>query len=154
MSDIDTQIRELREFHAQATERGSRYVTLLLAAGFAAFFTEWSGFRPRLSREIILLTGGMMGVSLLAFMGFEILKAFHLSMQTLRMNEALDGVTAENFAGRMVAEKALADREMALQGRIWPGVFILTVAAGMGAAAILTVAGLFGAAGLLRTACA
>lgn len=145
----DARLEKLRAYYADVFERGQRYTGFLIAAGFAAFFTIWGGFRPIMPSWAILLTGAMIGTALILFIGYEIWKGRCMSIQAARLSAALLKATPATFDSIMAAENAISTRESLEANRLWPWVFYSTVVLGIGAAVLSALFGFLGAARLL-----
>jgi hypothetical protein len=138
------------EFYNNSVAQATRYTTVLIAAGFAAFFTVWNGFRPLLPTWVILLTGSLIGAALILFIAYEIYKAAVSSNLNSQMANALLGADATTFDTIMSTLSSMGNREGLRQARIWPWIFYPNVALGIGAAVLLVVFGLLGSTGLLK----
>ena len=127
------------EFATATFDKAAVYTTVVIAAGYAGFFTIWGWIKDYLLQWEMLTTALLIGFSLLAFVCWEIYVMWLLSRRGVK-NAVL--ITTPNADFEQVAEQdkvgghAEAQRLM----HIWPIVFWLTTGPGILGGIILLLA--------------
>lgn len=124
--------------HAQLYSQGRDYTNFILVAGYAAFFALWSGMAGDIASHLRLWSGGLMGVSLLLFISWELVVMYNRMLAGNRLATVLaPSGYPDDFEARWdEAATAISRRELRSL-RLWPYVFFPSVVTGLTGAAIL-----------------
>ena len=124
-------------------QKGRDYTNFIIAAGYAAFFALWVDVAPDIDREARLLSGGLMAISLVAFIVWELVKAVGVMQEGDRIATAI---------WRSKSRSELAQRTREAQSQInvadikreelWPAFFITSTLTGFIAGVVLALAAL------------
>ena len=121
--------------------KGREYTNFIIAAGYAAYIALWTGVAKDLDPAARLLSGGLIAISLISFLTWEITKMVAL------MNEGGDLARALRTArtrAELAEEVQLAidmeeARNIALH-EFWPLPFYLSLVTGLVGALLLAIA--------------
>lgn len=111
-----------------------RYSSLILVAGYAAFFTMWSSVKNDLSKPAMFASGLLATASVCLFLSFEVAKMFLTQRLTVRISNAFNKADASTPT---TVFRDVIDSESKRASRIWPFFFWPTILSGFGAGAIL-----------------
>lgn len=108
----------LAAYHARLLEASSGYNQIVVLGGYAGFFTVWAATAPDLPRWLVLLTGGLMSISLAIYVGWTVTGMVMLRNHTQRMmNEIGKGI--EGFLERVEAAEAKSIAASSKLMRFW-----------------------------------
>ena len=85
----------LLKIQKQEYEDGTKYTQLVLGLGYAAFFTIWSGTRDQLTKIQVVSSAGLMTISLVAYVVFEVQQ---MILRTTRLRRLTDAIAANPAA--------------------------------------------------------
>lgn len=135
--------RTVRTLHflAGSMSQGRDYTNVIVVAGYAGFFGLWAGMAGDVSAGPRLLSGGLMGFSLLCFIAWELAKMVQLAEGSKIMYRAISGAATMEDLKRQVdlAEDEIRIWETRLYG-MWPVSFYPSVVTGIAGAGVLIVA--------------
>ena len=95
----------LAAYHARLMEASSGYNQIVVLGGYAGFFTVWAATAADLPRWLVLLSGGLMGISLAIYVGWTVVGMIMLRAHSQRMmDEIAKGI--EGFFERVEAAEA------------------------------------------------
>ena len=120
--------------------RGRDYSNFIIAAGYAAFITLWAGTAKDIGSEARLLSGGLLGTSLIVFLAFEITKMVANMREQQVLSDAIWGSSSrQDLADRVRnASEMISMRDVMIHD-IWPLVFIGSLVPGLVGAGLLTI---------------
>lgn len=132
MSQHNAQIEATRAFLDQAHGHASTYSTVIIGAGYAGFFALWNMVDKSLAPWAHALSGILIGLSLLLFVGWETTKMIWTSVEHVRLQKLLvDGtLTWPAF------QEALKTHGRRV-GVVWVFFLVPTMAFGFSAGAVL-----------------
>ncbi len=129
-----SEISILESINAAQYDQAARYTSVIIVAGYAAFFAMWSSVKDDLSRVCVLWAGVLMMVSIVLFVGFEVSKMILMGIAHQRVMRAAEGVRAPHLASAIQDVIAVENRRIL---RLWKWALVPTVVFGFGSAAIL-----------------
>lgn len=140
---LDEQVHEMRrqseveaskEIQSAHFDAASRYVSVIMVAGYAAFYTMWGSMKADLPRHLVLWAGLLMSASTAMFVGFEVVKMTVLAFAHGRiMKAAAHADVAVTHSSMRDVSKAHNRR----LNRLWWYGLVPTASLGFGAAGIL-----------------
>lgn len=77
-------------YQSRMLEASSSYNQIVVLAGYAGFFTIWSATADDLPRWLVLLSGALMGISLIVYVGWTVIGMILLRSQMQRLLDALN----------------------------------------------------------------
>jgi hypothetical protein len=98
---IDEAIIDDRTF-----DRAKSYEQLIIGLGYGAFFALWGTIASKIPRSEALISAGLMGVSLVCYLGFHVWLMVWAQTWQLRINEATSRAEL-NFSGRLTEFRKL-----------------------------------------------
>ena len=123
--------------------KGRDYTNFIIAAGYAAYIALWTGVAKDLDAAARLLSGGLLAVSLLSFLAWEITKMVGLMNDGHRIAVALQtGTTRKDLADAVQAALDEEEVQSVLFDNLWPLSFYTSLFTGLVGAAILAIAAL------------
>lgn len=124
-------------------QKGREYTNFIIVAGYAAFFALWTDVAKDIDRESRLLSGGLLGLSLVLFIAWEIVKMATNAREGRLLSEAIWGASSrDDLANRSRnAERQINAADMFVHD-LWPAIFIPTVLSGLVGALVLVLAAL------------
>ncbi|NRQ42537.1 hypothetical protein HRH59_08110 [Rheinheimera sp. YQF-2] len=126
-------INVAKEVVAHAYGKANSYTNVIIAAGYVGFFTLWGSLKNDLPLWAILVSGALILISLLIFIGFEIYKMISSSVQMHRISKRLQTPDMGTLAAIQQIE-----RESSLRNaKVWVFAVIPTVVTGFGAGLVL-----------------
>ena len=128
-------------YMAAAFAKGRDYSNFILAAGYAAFFALWTGVAADIDKPSRLLSGALLGASLITFIVWELLKAYETALEGDRLHRAIwDSTSREELAAMTrTLESDLATRSVILNN-LWPMMFIFSSLTGLVGGIVLVIA--------------
>lgn len=75
----------LGSYHSRLLEASSGYNQIVVLGGYAGFFTIWAAIASDLPRWLVLLTGGLIGVSLIVYVGWTVSSMIMMRSHMQRM---------------------------------------------------------------------
>jgi hypothetical protein len=130
-------------YQSRLLEASSGYNQVVVLAGYAGFFTIWSAVRDDVPHWLLLISGALMGVSLIIYVAWTVwgmvLKQTHIQ----RMIEEI-AKGPEGYLARVQAAEAKNVAEVAGYSKIWKPVVWSSGLTAL-AAAILVASGAFAA---------
>jgi hypothetical protein len=93
--DPPVAVDSLLKIQKQEYEDGTKYTQLVLGLGYAAFFTIWSGTRDQLTKIQVVSSAGLMTISLVAYVVFEVQQ---MILRTTRLRRLTDAISANPAA--------------------------------------------------------
>lgn len=128
---------------AEVFAKARDYTNVIIVAGYAAFFGIWAGLVHDVPAWVRLAAGGLMAVSLLLFVSWELLVMHRRVASGARLGAVLKDIAYpadfEAAWDEAVAENARRDLRLA---RFWPLIFYPTCATGLIGGGILGFAAL------------
>ncbi len=123
-----------------AYARGRDYSNFIIAAGYAAFIALWAGTAKDIGVEARLLSGGLLGLSLIVFVAFEIVKmAANMREQQVLSDAVWHAASREDLADRVRnASELISMRDLMIHD-IWPLVFFGALIPGLLGAGLLAI---------------
>lgn len=133
-------IKELLiEVQSAAYGYATTYTTVVIFGAYAALFTVWSHSKEALSESETARVAMLMGISVIAFVGFEVLKMLVTSREFMRIRALL--VNEHPPAVFLEKREALARSQNLFAQRvllpIWVFTLLVTIITGFGAAFLL-----------------
>lgn len=129
-----SEIEAMKEVNDAQYDASARYVSVIIVAGYAAFFTMWGSVKENLPRPCILWSGLLMIISIILFVGFEVIKMIFTAISHQRI------LRAAQEAHRSPTPSVIKDvvNQQSRQFlRLWKFVLVPTVVTGFGSAGIL-----------------
>ncbi|QIF82567.1 hypothetical protein [Brevundimonas sp. 'scallop'] len=134
----DARIDRLQARHLDAVSKGKDYTNFVIAAGYAAFFGLWAGVASDIGVRPRCAAAALMGVSLMMFIGWEILSMYQRGKAAKAFNDlCFDVLPRDEFEQKWDAAIATEHRISNWYIRAWTWVLWPTVATGLSGAAIL-----------------
>jgi hypothetical protein len=123
--------------------RGRDYTNFIIAGGYAAYIAVWTGVAQDIPALYRLFSGGLIAISLLAFLSWELVKMVHLMKEGHIIAAALEtpGTRADLASAVQDARNWLEVREVGLHA-MWPFAFYISVITGLVGGALLAIAAL------------
>jgi hypothetical protein len=125
----------------QATyDSGTAYLNVVTLGGYAAFFGLWSLLGNDIPLKLKFWSGLLIGVSVLLFVGFEIIKAAVLHWQLRKLLQASKTppqTPLQVLHERQAAWDSAQQTTVKVVVGIWCVVFPVTILTGMGGALVL-----------------
>lgn len=122
-------------------DKAAAYTNVITVVGYAGFFGLWQLAKEHLSRGAVLWSAFFMGVSILAFLSFEIYKVTTLQLSLARAQSRLpkpgDGATPEAVLAHLREIDRAARSAQARMIPIWTAAFVVCVVTGLAGAGIL-----------------
>jgi hypothetical protein len=132
-------------FHRTATA----YNAAMMGAGYAALFTIWNGTRHRLPDHAVLLSGALLGVSLMIYVLFELGKMAAWGSNAHEFSDLTEkAYTTADFERRWAEAQARQNRAITIANKFQPLAFWGSVITGFAAATLLAYAAFAGPLGL------
>jgi hypothetical protein len=128
----DKQIKALQELATQLQSNSNGYTNLVLVAGYAGFFTFWATLSNTLPQWLYLLTGLLIISSLLAFIGWEVIKMIWSTLYFNRVQRDLSRNPGRETVARF---QNSIQQFVRASNRVWIWFLVPTVALGFGAGA-------------------
>lgn len=126
---------------AELLTRGRDYTNFIIVAGYAAFFGLWAGLAQDLSSLVRLSAGGLMSISLLLFVSWELVAMHHRIASANRLGRVLSETTyPDDFESKWRQACARNARNEFKFIQLWPWVFYPTCFTGLLGGGILGVA--------------
>ncbi|CAN5391826.1 hypothetical protein BH10PSE4_BH10PSE4_23590 [soil metagenome] len=134
---LDKRLAHVKEIFAL----GQGYNQVLIGLGFAAFLTIWAKAAPSLPRADVLLTGGLLAVSLCVFVAFHLTVMVIRSLVSMALGKKLikGDLDAEGVIGAFAENDMAQIRATGWILRLWPVIFGVSTATGLGGAGYLAV---------------
>lgn len=129
-----------KEITSLTYDRGSVYTTAVVAAGFAGAFAIWANLHAEIPRIQNIIVGGLLALSLAAFVSYEVFKVFQLTGILRRRGAAFALAPIEALALLRRIDEEERQKLPAVQ-TAWRLTFLFTVVTG-GAAAVILLANL------------
>jgi heme exporter protein D len=126
----------LAEFQSRIFDTSTAYNQLIAIGGYAAFFAVWSAVAKEIDRIVLLISGGLIVVSLLVYVTWTVVNMYRVQSA----NMATLGTFAkgpEGFEERYKAAVADGHGKNAKLAKFWLPVVWLAGMSGFGAAALL-----------------
>jgi|GEM_PF-2022482 hypothetical protein len=124
-------------------QKGRDYTNFIIVAGYAAFFALWSDVAKDIDRASRLLSGGLLGLSLVLFITWEIVKMVTNAREGHLLSEAIWGArNREDLALRSRDAERQINLADVFAHDLWPAIFIPTVLSGLVGALVLVIAAL------------
>lgn len=121
--------------------KGRDYTNFILVAGYVALLTLWAGVAKDIAPVWRLSSGGLIVISLLSFLTWEIVKMVHLMNEGHVIGQALafKGSRAD-FAREIQWAKDKLQLDEARLHDLWPAPFYIALTSGLTGAALLAIA--------------
>lgn len=139
---------DLREFYdsllsyqSKALENSAAYNQVIILAGYAAFFAVWSTVADQIPQWVMLLSGALMVISVIVYVGWTVVGMVVLQSYNARMVAELSK-GYEGFYSRLAA---VEEQGLRLRGRLlkrWLAVVIVAGSTALVAAVLLASASL------------
>ena len=134
----DARIGRHVAFQAERETKAKEYTNFVIVAGYAAFFALWSGIASDLTVRMRCVTVAMMAVSLIVFIGWEILTMVVRGRSAAAFNKiSFDVEPNDDFDTQWDLARAEAARIEHRYHALWPWFLGTSVVTGMAAAAVL-----------------
>jgi hypothetical protein len=142
-------LQEAAAFTEKTFEKGQAYNTAIILAGFGGLFALLAATRDLMPKPWLAAIAGLIGISLLFFVGYVIYNMFIMSFAMLRSaKKQLENVLSlHRKAGVDTSSVQKALSTLRLNMWIWLVVWIVSVATGASAAALML---FFYATGILK----
>lgn len=132
------EIGRLRRIEMAITMGHSRiYAAVIVFGSYGAFFTLWVGVKALVPEWAVLISGIMIGASVVSFILFEIVQVYDISVKAFEesaINKITDPVKfSEAYDDRI--RMALA--EQSAGKKFWQATYWISVVAGFGGAIVL-----------------
>ncbi len=123
--------------------KGRDYTNFIIVAGYAAFFALWTDIAKDIEPAPRLLSGGLLGISLVLFITWEIVKMVINAREGRLLSEAIWLASDRNdLAVRAKDAEHQINLENMFVHDMWPAIFIPTVLCGIVGALVLVIAAL------------
>jgi ferric-dicitrate binding protein FerR (iron transport regulator) len=130
-SDVqyDKQVQAALEITSRMQSGHAAYTNLVIAAGYAAYFTLWSTLKSDLPNRLYSLSGLMITLSLLIFMSWEITKMIWSAVAFHNIEKRLASRSASPEAVTKWQQEILSfDRQVS---RVWIWFLVPTILFGL-----------------------
>lgn len=128
-------------FHIEANKTARHYTNIIMVAGYAAFFALWSSVSKDLDSKERLLIAGLLSISLISFVAWEIAKSYVTMMQSDLISTAIwKSTSRSDLAGSVEnLERNISLQDQKLQS-FWPLSYFTSVSTGLTGGALLAIA--------------
>jgi hypothetical protein len=131
----DKSIAMLMQLNEKQMSHATNYTNLILVAGYAGFFGFWTTLSGRLPGKVYALTGLLALLSLILFIGWEVVKMVWTNVHLRHTNTILtDPKTKGKHAQLWEASTALYSVNV---HRVWLCFLVPTLITGLGAGTLL-----------------
>jgi hypothetical protein len=138
--DHDRQLQAAHDLVAKIYSQSISYTNLIMVVGYAGLLTLWSKLKPDLPPALFSLTGLLIGLSLVLFISWELVKMVGGHLKIRRLQKSLEG--AKPGPGTIARFQNELQGYEAGWAKLWPWFFIPTLISGIGASLLLL--GFFG----------
>ena len=128
--EYDKQIKAAQELTTQLQSNATAYTNLVLVAGYAGFFTFWATLSSKLPPWLYVVTGLLIIVSLLAFIGWEVTKMVWSALHLNKVQQDLSGKPGPEVLAQF---QSSLQRFAKASNRVWVWFLVPTVVCGFGA---------------------
>lgn len=122
-----------QEAYNRFREHEQRYANTILLLGYGGFFALWASTAARMPKTPFGIAGGLMVLSLITFLSFELAKTFAASLALSR--EGKPGKEGHKISPQ--AALTLAEEWMGRVTKWWPWAFAFAVITGFSAGGIV-----------------
>ncbi|MGQ7817250.1 hypothetical protein ACUTAH_16550 [Metapseudomonas furukawaii] len=129
--EVDKQIEAIQQLNEKIVSSSVNYTNFILAAGYAGFFAFWATLSERIPAGIYALTGLLILLSLVLFIGWEIIKMVWGAVHMRRISTLLAGQKGPHIVAQY--EAAYASYQQRTHA-VWVFFLVPTVVTGLGAA--------------------
>lgn len=124
-------------------QKGRDYTNFIIAAGYAAFFALWVDMAADIERAPRLLSGGLMTLSVVTFVMWELVKAVGVMRDGDRIATAIWQSSSRAELPRRAREaERLINIDDVKREELWPAFFLTSTITGFVAGAVLALAAL------------
>lgn len=129
----------LLDVQSQAYGHATTYTAVIIFGGYASLFTIWTYTKDHLSETMTYWVALLLGISVLAFVFFEVFKMLLLSREMLKIRGLLVQKLPPAVLLRRYEELSQESNFLVLKIflPIWVVVLIITITSGVGAAVLL-----------------
>lgn len=128
----------LIEINSAIFGKAQTYMNVIMLAGYAGIFTMWNFTRKYLSQDVEVTTAALVGISVFAFVTFEIYKLLVTSKQAMELQKVLKGtLTPQQFFDACDKYHRFADRASVALLKVWAPFFVVAALTGYAAGMIL-----------------
>ncbi|KRA33799.1 hypothetical protein ASD68_12680 [Rhodanobacter sp. Root627] len=128
--EYDKQIKTAQELTTRLQSNASAYTNLVMVAGYAGFFTFWATLSDKLPPWLYAVTGLLIIVSLLLFIGWEITKMIWSALHLNKVQRNLEGKPGPEVLAQF--QSSLQQFEKA-SNQVWVWFLVPTVVCGLSA---------------------
>lgn len=127
----------LGSYHSRLLEASSGYNQIVVLGGYAGFFTIWAATSTDLPRWLVLLTGGLIGSSLIVYVGWTVA---NMIMMRSHMQRMMDEIAKgeEGFLERVQAAETKSIAASNKLMRFWKPVLWTAGLPALAGSALLT----------------
>ncbi|MGN2670951.1 hypothetical protein [Aliivibrio fischeri] len=122
-----------KEIFSHAYGKASSYSNVIIAAGYVGFFTLWGSLKKDLPDWAVLLSGFLILLSVMIFIGFELFKMISSSIQMHRVSKRLQNPSI----GTLLEIQKIEQNNALKSAKIWVFTIIPTILFGFSAGMIL-----------------
>jgi hypothetical protein len=131
-------IEEQVAIDAASFDKMNAYVNLIIFGGYAGFFAIWSFTNDQLPEKARIWTGLLVGISLLFFISWEVLRASLQSSSVVKAFKlSLENLEANEYQAQRSALKKKTERQTKLLINLWGRFLLLTVLPGLAGGLLL-----------------
>lgn len=127
----------LGSYHSRLLEASSGYNQIVVLGGYAGFFTIWAATAEDLPRWLVLLTGGLIGLSLTVYVGWTVANMIAMRGHMQRMMDEI-ALGADGFLERVQAAEAKSIATSNRLMRLWKPVLWMAGAPALAGSLLLT----------------
>lgn len=120
--DAEYLIRRQKEVATALFDKGSTYTTIVVVAGYAAFFGIWDKVAEFLTSQNNLHIAIAIGASVLLFIVFEVFKMALYSVSMLGLTRALTQQTPQQQIAQMLTNELRDNKVQHVATIVWIGV--------------------------------
>lgn len=133
--DHDRQVQAAHDLIAKIYSQSISYTNLIMVVGYAGLLTLWSKLEPELPPALFSLTGLLIGLSLVLFISWELVKMVGGHLKIRRLQKSLED--AKPGLGTITRfQNELKGHEVGWV-KLWLWFFIPTLISGFGASLVL-----------------
>lgn len=131
-------IDSIVQIQGKLYERATAYVNLILLGGFAGVFTVWTNTRDNLPAKANVCVGLALGLSLVAFISFEIYKMVLTAVDFMKAMKLIKSQsTPENFMKELDVLKTNSFKPNIFAIPIWISAMFITIVSALIAGSLL-----------------
>lgn len=129
--ETDKQIEAIQQLNEKLLSHAVNYTNLILVAGYAGFFAFWATLSDKIPAWMFSLSGFLILLSLVLFIGWEIIKSVWQAFHMRRISRILAGQKGPQVIAEYEAAFASYQKKT---NAVWVFFLVPTVVTGLGAA--------------------